>query len=253
MPAHLPHTLPAFPGQSAALIALLRGHSPQTLAALMKLSDPLAARNVARYAAWRPEAGTNDGNGNGNARQAILAFNGGVYAALDAHTLSHADLQWAQQHLMILSGLYGVLRPLDLVQPHRLEMGTRLATPAGQNLYQFWGTRIAEHLNAALAASAPTSDAAPVVLNLASQEYFRAVDRTALKARVVDCVFEDWKSGAYKVVGVHAKRARGLMARHCTVQRVTAPQALTTFAAEGYAFDSGASSPDRMVFRRSSA
>ena len=258
VPAHLPHTLPAFSGDSATLIALLRGHSPQTLAALMKLSDPLAALNVARYAAWRPEAGTATGNGNGNnshgnARQALLAFNGGVYAALDAHTLSHADLQWAQQHLMILSGLYGVLRPLDLVQPHRLEMGTRLATPAGQSLYQFWGTRIAEHLNAALAASAPASGTVPVVLNLASQEYFRAVDRTALKARVVDCVFEDWTSGAYKVIGIHAKRARGLMARHCTVQRVTTPQALTAFAAEGYAFDSSASSADRMVFRRRSA
>ena len=258
VPAHLPHTLPAFSGDSATLIALLRGHSPQTLAALMKLSDPLAALNVARYAAWRPEAGTATGNGNGNnshgnARQALLAFNGGVYAALDAHTLSHADLQWAQQHLMILSGLYGVLRPLDLVQPHRLEMGTRLATPAGQSLYQFWGTRIAEHLNTALAASAPASGTAPVVLNLASQEYFRAVDRTTLKARVVDCVFEDWKFGAYKVIGIHAKRARGLMARHCTVQRVTTPQALTAFAAEGYAFDSSASSADRMVFRRRSA
>ncbi len=250
VPAHLPHTLPAFPGQSAALIALLRAHSPQTLAALMKLSDPLAALNVARYAAWRPEAGLDAGNG--NARQAILAFNGGVYAALDAHTLSPADLQWAQQHLMILSGLYGVLRPLDLVQPHRLEMGTRLATPAGQGLYLFWGMRIAEHLNAALATLTNSSGTAPVVLNLASQEYFRAVDRTALQARVVDCVFEDWKSGAYKVIGVHAKRARGLMARHCTVQRVTTPQALTAFAAEGYAFDSSASSADRMVFRRRS-
>ena len=244
VPAKLAHTLPTFTDQSAALIEILRGHSPKTLAALMKISDPLAALNVARYAAWSPEASA------GNARQAVLAFNGGVYAGLDARTLSSADLRWAQQHLAILSGLYGVLRPLDWMQPHRLEMGTRLASPAGQNLYQFWGVRIAEHLDAALAALPRTGSAAPVLLNLASQEYFRAVDRKALKARVVDCVFEDWKAGAYKVIGIHAKRARGLMARHCTVQRVASPGALVDFHAEGYAFDASASSADRMVFRR---
>ena len=246
LPARLPHTLPFFTDQSTALIALLRQHSPQTLAALMKISDPLAALNVARYAAWSPEASTD------NARQAILAFNGDVYGGLDAHTLTSADLHWAQQHLALLSGLYGVLRPLDLMQPHRLEMGTRLTTPAGQNLYQFWGARIAEHLNATLDALAHHSSAAPVVLNLASQEYFRAVDCKKLRARVVECVFEDWKTDAYKIIGIHAKRARGLMARHCTVQRVTDPDALVAFDAEGYAFDSGASSTDRLVFRRRS-
>lgn len=243
LPAGLAHTVPAFTGQAATLIALLRQHSPQSLAALMKISDPLAALNVARYAAWSAQEGA------APARQALLAFNGDVYAALDAHTLAQDDLQWAQQHLAILSGLYGVLRPLDQMQPHRLEMGTRLATPAGQNLYQFWGTRIAQHLDALLAAQEP-GPAGPVVLNLASQEYFRAVDRTALKARVVDCVFEDWKAGAYQVIGVHAKRARGLMARHCTVQRVHSPAALVAFNAEGYAFDAGASTADRLVFRR---
>lgn len=247
LPAGLAHTLPVFGDQAAALIAILRGHSPQTLAALMKISDPLAALNVARYAAWSPEASA------GNARQAVLAFSGDVYAGLDAHTLCSADLQWAQKHLAILSGLYGVLRPLDWIQPHRLEMGTRLATPAGQNLYQFWGTRIAQYLDAALAALPRTGGAAPVLLNLASQEYFRAVDRKALKARVVDCVFEDWKNGAYQVIGIHAKRARGLVARHCTVQRLTTPDALVDFQAEGYAFDASASSADRMVLRRRSA
>ena len=247
LPPGLPHTQPLFTEQSATLIGLLRSHSPQTLAALMKISDPLAALNVARYAAWSPEPNAD------NARQAILAFNGDVYAGLGARTLTRADLQWAQQHLVILSGLYGVLRPLDQMQPHRLEMGTRLATPAGQNLCQFWGVRIAEHLDSALAALPRTGSAAPVLLNLASQEYFRAVDRKALKARVVDCVFEDWKVGAYKVIGIHAKRARGLMARHCTVQRVDSPDALVAFDAEGYAHDAGASSADRLVFRRRSA
>ena len=244
LPPRLPHTLPLFSDQSAALIEILRAHSPQTLAALMKISDPLAALNVARYAAWSPEASAD------NARQAILAFNGDVYAGLDARTLTSADLQWAQKHLAILSGLYGVLRPLDRMQPHRLEMGTRLATPAGQNLYQFWGTRIAEHLDAALAALPRTGGAAPVLLNLASQEYFRAVDRKALKARVVECVFEDWKAGAYKVIGIHAKRARGLMARHCTVRRITTPDALVDFQTDGYAFDASTSTADRVVFRR---
>ena len=246
VPHHLPHTLPFFTDQSEALIALLRQHSPHTLAALMKISDPLAALNVARYAAWSPHASAD------NARQAILAFNGDVYAGLDAHTLTSGDLAWAQKHLAILSGLYGVLRPLDWMQPHRLEMGTRLATPAGQNLYQFWGRRIAEHLNAMLDARLRPSSAVPVVLNLASQEYFRAVDRKALKAKVIDCVFEDWKAGAYKVIGIHAKRARGLMARHCTVHRLASPDALAAFNAEGYVHDAGSSSTDRLVFRRRS-
>ena len=248
VPSCLPHTLPLFTDQSAALMALLRQHTPQSLATLMKLSDPLAALNVARHAAWSPDA-----NGSAvTARQAILAFNGGVYAGLEARTLSSADLDWAQQRLAILSGLYGVLRPLDRVQPHRLEMGTRLATPAGHNLCEFWGTHIARHLDAALATLARPADSAPVLLNLASQEYFRAVDRKALRSRVVECVFEDWNKGAYRVIGVHAKRARGLMARHCVLQRATAPEALVGFAAEGYAHDAGASSVNRMVFRRRS-
>ena len=247
VPPRLPHTLPSFPDQSAALIALLRSYSPQALASLMKISDPLVALNVARYAAWSTQASAD------NARQAILAFNGDVYEGLNARTLDTADLQWAQQHLAILSGLYGVLRPLDWMQPHRLEMGTRLPTEAGRNLYQFWGPRIAEHLNATLATQPLQGRAVPVVLNLASQEYFRAVDCKALKADVVGCVFEDWKNGAYKVIAFHAKRARGLMARHCIVQRVKDPAALTAFNAEGYAHDASASSADRLVFRRRSA
>ena len=245
VPARLPHTLPAFTDQSAALIELLRGHSPQTLAALMKISDPLAALNVARYAAWSPEANAD------NARQAILAFNGGVYAGLDARTLTNADLQWAQQHLAILSGLYGVLRPLDRMQPHRLEMGTRLATPAGQNLYQFWGARIAERLNVALDALPRTTGVAPVVLNLASQEYFRAVDRKArgrLRVRRLEsrrlqghrhpCQARTRADGAPLHSAAcdrsgcpHIFQYRGLCLRQCCQQRrphgFPAPQSLT--------------------------
>lgn len=239
----LPHTLPQSLARSSALVALLREKSPQELATLMKISDPLAALNVARYQAWTAECRPPQ------ARQAVLAFNGDVYEGLQARTLGPADLHWAQQHLAILSGLYGVLRPLDGMHPYRLEMGTRLATPAGHNLYQFWGAHIAEHLNAQLHTLRHAS-AAPVVLNLASQEYFKAVDRKVLKGRVVECVFEDHQNGAYKIISFHAKRARGLMARHCIAQRATAPHQLEGFNAEGYAFDAAASTAERMVFRR---
>ena len=145
LPAGLPHTLPAFVPQAEQLIAVLRDKSPQEIASLMSISDPLAALNVARYAAWRPRF-TAD-----NARQAVMAFNGDVYEGLQAPTLSPDELNWAQQHLAILSGLYGVLRPLDWMQPYRLEMGTCLVISAGANLYQFWGWRIVEHLNQCLA------------------------------------------------------------------------------------------------------
>ena len=242
LPAGLPHTLPAFVPQAEQLIAVLRDKSPQEIASLMSISDPLAALNVARYAAWRPRF-TAD-----NARQAVMAFNGDVYEGLQAPTLSPDELNWAQQHLAILSGLYGVLRPLDWMQPYRLEMGTRLATDAGANLYQFWGKRIAEHLNQRLA-----QDITPVVVNLASQEYFKAVERKVLKARVVDIVFEDWKAGQYKIISFHAKRARGLMARYAALHGLQTPEQLDAFDLEGYALDAGASLPERRVFRRKPA
>lgn len=239
LPEGLPHTLPAFVPDSTRLIEVLREQSPQQVASLMSISDPLAALNVARYAAWKPRFTAR------NARQAVMAFNGDVYEGLQARTLSPEDLDWAQQHLAILSGLYGVLRPLDWMQPYRLEMGTRLATDAGSNLYQFWGARIAEHLNQRLAA-----DATPVVINLASQEYFKSVDLQTLKARVVECVFEDYKGGQYKIISFHAKRARGLMARWAIQRRAATPRQLEGFDLEGYAFHPAASAPDRLVFRR---
>ena len=239
LPAELPHTLPQFRQEAAQLIEVLRPLAPQQVASLMHLSDALAALNVARYAAWSPRFTAK------NARPALLTFNGDVYEGLDARSLARSDLDWSQDHLAILSGLYGVLRPLDWMQPYRLEMGTRLATPAGANLYQFWGDRLAEHLNQRLA-----DDPAPVLLNLASQEYFKAVDRKALRPRVVECVFEDWKGGSWKIISFHAKRARGLMARHAIQQRARKPEDLRGFDAEGWAHDAAASSTDRMVFRR---
>ncbi|MCD2513494.1 peroxide stress protein YaaA [Comamonas endophytica] len=239
LPAGLKHTLPPFVAQSAELIEVLRQQTPQSLAALMGLSDKLAALNVARYEAWSPRFSAE------NARQALFAFDGDVYEGLDAGTLSADDIAWAQEHLAMLSGLYGVLRPLDLMQPYRLEMGTRLENAAGSNLYAFWGARIAEHLNQRL-----EGEAEPVVVNLASQEYFKSVQLKQLRARVVECVFEDFKAGKYKIISFHAKRARGLMARHAVQQRLTRPTQLQGFAAEGYAFAEAASTPERLVFRR---
>ena len=235
--------------QASALIALLRQHPPQAIASLMHLSDPLAALNVARYHTWTAD------NAAGTARPALLAFNGDVYEGLQAQRLSRADWDWAQQHLDILSGLYGVLRPLDAMQPYRLEMGTRLATPAGNNLYQFWGTQIAQHLNTQLATQQPPppNGAAPIVLNLASQEYFKSVDLKTLKARVIECVFEDYKSGQYKIISFYAKRARGLMSRYVIQNRIDDIEGLKGFAAEGYAFAAEDSEPDRLVFRRREA
>jgi uncharacterized protein len=238
-PPELPHTLPQFVPQSKALIAILKTLAPQDIAQLMDLSDALSALNVARYAAWKPTFSPK------NAKQALLAFDGDVYDGLNAKTLSAQDLAWAQQHVGMLSGLYGVLRPLDLMQPYRLEMGTKLANAQGSNLYKFWGARIADYLNTQLA-----KDISPVVVNLASQEYFKAVDRKVLKARVVECVFEDYKNGTYKVISFNAKRARGMMARYAIEHRITTVKKLETFTASGYALDAKASQIDRLVFRR---
>lgn len=216
----VPHTQPLFVPQAAQLIDLLKEKSPQQIASLMSLSDALAGLNVARYAAWRPKFTAK------NSRPAVLAFNGDVYGGLDARSLPADDLQWLHDHVCILSGLYGVLRPLDYMQPYRLEMGTRLANAQGKDLYQFWGSQISNYLNARL-----QRDLSPVIVNLASQEYFKSVDLKALKARVVACVFEDYKGGRYKIISFHAKRARGLMARFAAKHQVVTPRQLEGFDA----------------------
>lgn len=239
LPAGLTSTQPQFIPQSKALIAVLRTQSPQQIASLMDISDKLAALNVARYEAWSPKFSSK------NARQAIMAFNGDVYDGLQAPSLSAKQLDWAQSHLCMLSGLYGVLRPLDLMQPYRLEMGTRLATDQGSNLYHFWGSQIADYLNAQQA-----SEDKPVVINLASQEYFKSVDRKVLRARVIDCSFEDYKNGQYKIISFYAKKARGLMARYAIEQQTKTPAALKKFSTAGYAYTAEASSEDHFVFRR---
>ena len=233
------YTAPLFVKDSKALIEVLRGYSPAQISALMDLSDPLAGLNVARYKAWSARASTK------NARPALLAFNGDVYDGLGARQLDQDALAWAQDHICVLSGLYGVLRPLDLMQPYRLEMGTRLPTAQGADLYQFWGSRITDYLNTRL-----RGHAEPVLVNLASQEYFKAVKPKALKARVIECVFEDYKNGVYKIISFNAKRARGAMARFAIDQRLSDPAALQQFRGDGYAYAPKASTPERLVFRR---
>jgi cytoplasmic iron level regulating protein YaaA (DUF328/UPF0246 family) len=240
--ADLPHTLPGFVEQSGELIDVLREKSPQDIAQLMDLSDKLAALNVARYQAWSKRFSA------GNSRQALLAFNGDVYEGLDARSLKPAQLQWAQDHVCILSGLYGVLRPLDWMQPYRLEMGTALPNAQGKNLYQFWGSRIAQYLNERAQAHPQ-----PLIVNLASEEYFKAVDRKALKLPVVQCVFEEFKGGKYKIISFMAKRARGLMTRYCIEKKVTSVKKLEAFDLEGYAYAPEVSQSDRLVFRRRQA
>jgi cytoplasmic iron level regulating protein YaaA (DUF328/UPF0246 family) len=232
-------TEPLFVPQAAELIGVLKTKSPAQVAALMDLSHGLAELNVDRYAAWQPQATP------ANSKPAVLAFNGDVYGGLEAGTLKTADLTWAQDHLVLLSGLYGALRPFDRLQPYRLEMGTALATKRGKDLYAFWGDTVAQHLNARQA-----DEKAPVVVNLASIEYGKVALRRALRARVIDCVFEDWKGDRYKVISFFAKRARGLMARYAVQQRINTPKKLAAFNAEGYALDASVSAPDRLVFRR---
>jgi cytoplasmic iron level regulating protein YaaA (DUF328/UPF0246 family) len=228
-------TEPLFTDRAAQLVGVLAKKSAKQVAALMDLSPALAELNVARYKAWHPEAT------DANSRPAAWAFDGDVYDGLQAKTLTPAQLAWAQQHLVILSGLYGVLRPLDRLQPYRLEMGTALKVRRANDLYQYWGDTLAAHLN---------ERGDPVVVNLASIEYARAALRPALQARVVDCVFEDWKNGEYKIISFFAKKARGLMARYAIEHRIDRPEGLDAFDTDGYALDATVSTPDRRVFRR---
>jgi cytoplasmic iron level regulating protein YaaA (DUF328/UPF0246 family) len=239
------HTQPLYIDRAAELIDVLKQKSPSELSQLMKLSDALADLNVQRYASWKPVFTQK------NARQAVLAFNGDVYEGLDAPTLSDTKLQWAQKHVALLSGLYGVLRPLDLMQPYRLEMGTPLVTGKGRNLYQFWGSTIAEHLNRLLEELPQRSKGRRgMVLNLASEEYFKSVDLKALKADVAQCVFQDNKNGVWKVISFNAKRARGLMARYIIDNKITKLDGLRYFDGGGYVFDGDVSTESKLVFRR---
>ena len=230
---------PLFVAQATELIEVLKTKSEQEIADLMKLSDSLASLNVERYQAWEPSFDQS------NSRQAILAFNGDVYEGLEASTLNQKQLAWTNQHVVILSGLYGVLRPLDLMRPYRLEMGTRLATERGKNLYEFWDGQIADYLNQRLA-----EQKNPLIINLASEEYFKAVKKDVLKYPVVQCVFKEERDGAYKIISFSAKRARGLMCRYAIENGIDDLEGLKQFNLEGYSYDEASSSEDSLVFLR---
>ncbi len=232
-------TLPRYLEQSSQLVEVLRELSPNELADLMKLSDKLAGLNVARFTEWQPDFTLE------NARQAILAFKGDVYTGLDAESLSAEDFQYAQQHLRILSGLYGVLRPLDLMQPYRLEMGTKLDNAAGRNLYEFWGEQITESLNQCL-----VEHNTDVLLNLASNEYFKAVKPKQLKATLINVDFKDLKNGQYKIISFYAKKARGMMARYVIEHKIDSVAALRNFNTQGYYYSAEQSKPEHLVFLR---
>lgn len=232
---------PLFVEQAAVLVDILRKKSPADLAELMSISDKLSVLNAVRYEEWSKTFHA------GNARQAVLAFNGDVYDGLGANTLSPEDLMFAQQHLRILSGLYGVLRPLDLMQPYRLEMGTKLPNPNGKDLYAYWKSQVAPVLNADLDPNRP------VLVNLASDEYFKSVDTKALKGRVVQPVFQDFKNDQYKVISFFAKKARGLMARYIIEHRISEVDALKNFSTGGYRFEPSGSTESVWLFRRKEA
>jgi cytoplasmic iron level regulating protein YaaA (DUF328/UPF0246 family) len=234
------HSTPDFLHRSAQLIDVLRTHPPGAISELMSISDKLAALNVGRYADWHPDVSA--------ARQAVMSFDGDVYTGLDARTLMPKQLGYAQERLRILSGLYGLLRPLDRMHPYRLEMGTRLANPIGKDLYTFWGDTLTDALNAQAAATG-----ANVLLNLASEEYFKAVRPKKLDVPVITPVFEDFKNGKYKIISFFAKRARGMMARYAAVKHITDPVKLQRFDVDGYAFVPDASNERSWVFRRKQA
>ncbi len=216
-------TQPDMLEHAAELATVCKKLAPQDLSSLMKISDKLAQLNAARFGDWQPDF-TQD-----NAKQAVLAFNGDVYTGLDATSFTSEMFAYAQSHLRILSGLYGVLRPLDLMMPYRLEMGTKLENPRGKNLYEFWGSHISEKLNESL-----ERENTKTLLNLASNEYFKAVDKKALNADIITPVFKDCKNGQYKVISFYAKKARGLMARFVIERQITDVDALKTFDVDGY-------------------
>ncbi|NBA98066.1 peroxide stress protein YaaA [Pseudomonas sp. R5(2019)] len=232
-------TQPQYLDHSQELILQLRELTPVQISELMHLSDKLAGLNAARFGSWTP-AFTPE-----NAKQALLAFKGDVYTGLAAETLSEDDFSYAQDHLRMLSGLYGLLRPLDLMQPYRLEMGTKLVNARGKDLYAFWGTRISEWLNEALA-----DQGDDILLNLASTEYFSAVKRSALNARIINTEFRDFKNGQYKIISFYAKKARGMMSRFVIQERINDPEQLKQFDVQGYYYSAEQSRPDTLVFLR---
>lgn len=230
---------PVFQQESLELVKQLRTLAPQDLSQLMKISDKLASLNTARFQEWQlpftPE----------NAKAAILAFTGDVYTGLDATSLDEAALTFGQEHLGILSGLYGLLKPMDLIQAYRLEMGTKFNNQRGKDLYTFWQPLITAEIKKRLA-----EHTRPVLINLASQEYFKAVDTKLLNRRVITPIFKDWKNDEFKIISFYAKKARGLMARFILEEKIDHPENIKDFNLDGYSFNKAMSEEDSWVFIR---
>ncbi len=234
------HSAPEFTKESKALIKTLRQLEPSDIGSLMGISDKLATLNHDRYANW--SAKFDDASG---ARASLLAFKGDVYLGLDAQTLSKRDFTWAQKRLRVLSGLYGLLRPLDRIHPYRLEMGTALRNTAGKDLYEFWDGKVTQALNEAL-----SGQRSKVLINLASNEYYKVVQAQNIDGRIVTINFKEWRRDAYRFVSFSAKKARGLMARYMIDQRAERADDLKAFDVEGYAFNEELSSRDEWIFTR---
>jgi len=232
-------TKPEFLKDSQVLIDRLRQFSSMDLAELMKLSMNLAELNFDRYAEWPPKITKK------TAKQALLAFKGDVYAGMDAESFSEDDLAYAQEHLRILSGLYGLLKPMDLMMAYRLEMGTSLENSRGKNLYEFWDTTITQAINKQLKAQGDD-----VVINLASNEYFKSVKPKLVEGRIITPQFKERKDGQFKMIGIYAKKARGLLSRYILLNRLQDPEAIKKFDVDGYAFNKSQSKGDTWVFTR---
>ncbi|MDF1688257.1 MAG: peroxide stress protein YaaA [Cycloclasticus sp.] len=233
------YSQPEFLDDSAELIDQLKTLSPSDVSTLMSISDKLGVLNSNRFIDWQLPF-TSD-----NSKQALLSFKGDVYEGMDTTSLSQDDLTWANDHLRILSGLYGLLKPLDLIQPYRLEMGTKFSNERGKNLYEFWGNKITNKINQDLA-----EQKSPVLINLASNEYFKSVKTKLLNAAVITPVFKDWKNDKYKIISFYAKKARGMMSAYIIKNRLESPSDIKQFDTAGYAFSAEQSTESEWVFLR---
>lgn len=236
---HFAFSQPELTAYSQELIEICKQFTPAELGSLMSISDKLASLNVARFAEWQLT------HNEQNAKAALFAFKGDVYTGLDAETLTREQVEYAQQHLRMLSGLYGLLKPLDLMQPYRLEMGTKLANPKGKDLYAYWGNIITEHLQQALDQQGDN-----ILINLASDEYFGAVKPKNLHGTIIKPIFLDEKNGKFKQISFYAKKARGMMVRFMLTEQPTQVEQLKAFDYSGYWFDEASSSETELVFKR---
>lgn len=233
------YTLPRMPKETRQLVGVLKEKDPEDLKNLMNISDNLAELNAGRFQSFVSRHTSK------NSKPCVFSFKGDVYRGLDVESLTEKDLEYAQDHLRILSGLYGLLRPMDLIQPYRLEMGTKLAFDDYQTLYGFWGEKIVKILNKDLKAQGDD-----ILINLASNEYFSSIDKSSLKAQIIDVEFKDFKNGEYKIISFYAKKARGLMSRYLIKNQLKDPEKLKLFDYEGYFYDDKSSTENKLVFLR---